>query len=307
MRKILIIVVFLISLPMIAGANEQKTEFTVLQWNIWQEGTMVPGGYDAIVDEIERLRPDFVTFSEVRNYHGTRFCDRIVASLRELATRYPSVKDFWFDGTWDASVKKNAWWTAHAEKMLKELVPGVTVNSRLRADDYGKRHFDSNGHLMGDYESGYERRLPDPVKDLQVTQWDWEACMTVPENQWGYHRDWSLSYVKTPAEVLERIIHAVAMGGNMAVNFGPQPDGEYVYMIVFNAPYSSLLTVKTPKDVSVESAVMMDGGRALEVIETARNEYNVRMLSADPGEPFVIRLETGGSAGSGNKYRDALI
>ena len=143
MRKILIIVVFLISLPMIAGAMEQKTEFTVLQWNIWQEGTMVPGGYDAIVDEIERLRPDFVTFSEVRNYHGT-----IVASL---------------------------------------------------------------------------------------------------------------------------------------------------------------LTVKTPKDVSVESAVMMDGGRALEVIETARNEYNVRMPSADPGEPFVIRLETGGSAGSGNKYRDALI
>ena len=307
MRKILIIVIFLISLPIVAGANEQKTEFTVLQWNIWQEGTMVPGGYDAIVDEIERLRPDFVTFSEVRNYHGTRFCDRIVASLRELATRYPSVKDFWFDGTWDASVKKNAWWTAHAEKMLKELVPGVTVNSRLRADDYGKRHFDSNGHLMGDYESGYERRLPDPVKDLQVTQWDWEACMTVPENQWGYHRDWSLSYVKTPAEVLERIIHAVAMGGNMAVNFGPQPDGEYVYMIVFNAPYSSLLTVKTPKDVSVESAVMIDGGRALEVIETARNEYNVRMPSADPGEPFVIRLETGGSAGSGNKYRDALI
>ena len=62
MRKILIIVIFLISLPMVAGAMEQKTEFTVLQWNIWQEGTMVPGGYDAIVDEIERLRPDFVTF-----------------------------------------------------------------------------------------------------------------------------------------------------------------------------------------------------------------------------------------------------
>ena len=90
MRKILIIVIFLISLPMIAGANEQKTEFTVLQWNIWQEGTMVPGGYNAIVDEIERLRPDFVTFSEVRNYHGTRFCDRIVASLRERGLEYYS-------------------------------------------------------------------------------------------------------------------------------------------------------------------------------------------------------------------------
>lgn len=156
-----------------------------------------------------------------------RFLDFTENQLKELATLYPSVKDFWFDGTWDESVKKNGWWTAHVERMLKEMIPGVTINSRLRADDYGKRHFDSNGHLMGDYESGYERRLPDPVKDLKVTKWDWEACMTVPENQWGYHKDWSLSYVKTPYEVLERIVHAVSMGGNMVVNFGPQPDGDF--------------------------------------------------------------------------------
>lgn len=43
-----------------------KKEFTVLQWNIWQEGTVVEGGYEAIVNEIARLKPDFVTFSEVR-------------------------------------------------------------------------------------------------------------------------------------------------------------------------------------------------------------------------------------------------
>lgn len=147
--------------------------------------------------------------------------------LRELCTRYPTVRDLWFDGTWDASVRKNGEWTAHLEQMVKSLIPGITVNSRLRTDEYGQRHFDSNGNLMGDYESGYERKLPDPVKDLRVTQWDWEACMTLPENQWGYHRDWSLSYVKTPIEVLERIVHAVSMGGNMVVNFGPQPDGDF--------------------------------------------------------------------------------
>lgn len=156
--------------------------------------------------------------------HFMKFADE---QLKELATRYPTVKDFWFDGTWDSSLRQNGWWTAHAEKMLKEMIPGVTVNSRLRADDKGKRHFDSNGHLMGDYESGYERRLPDPIKDLKVTAWDWEACMTVPENQWGYHKDWSLSYVKTPVEVIDRIVHAVSMGGNMVVNFGPQADGDF--------------------------------------------------------------------------------
>ena len=165
--------------------------------------------------------------SEADSVAFQRFLKFSENQLRELATRYPTVKDFWFDGTWDASMKKNGWWGAQVEKMLKELIPGVTVNSRLRADEYGKRGFDSNGCLMGDYESGYERRLPDPVKDLKVVQWDWEACMTLPENQWGYHKDWSLSYVKSPIEVIDRIVHAVSMGGNMVVNFGPQADGDF--------------------------------------------------------------------------------
>lgn len=166
-----------------------------------------------------RNRDDSAAFSRFK-----RFTEE---QLHELATRYPTVKDFWFDGTWDSSVKSDGAWTLRLEQLLKKWVPGVTVNSRLRADDRGSRHFDSNGRLMGDYESGYERRLPDPVRDLRVTQWDWEACMTLPENQWGYHRNWALSYVKQPAEVLERIVHAVSMGGNMAVNFGPQPDGDF--------------------------------------------------------------------------------
>lgn len=181
--------------------------YSVLEWNH-------PDWRSSI-----KSREDSIAFSRFLKYEENQ--------LRELATRYPTVKDFWFDGTWDASVKKNGWWTAHIEKMLKELVPGVTINSRLRADDYGRRHFDSNGMLMGDYESGYERKLPDPHKDFVVTTRDWEACMTLPENQWGYHKDWSLSYVKTPVEVLERIVHAVSMGGNMVVNFGPQADGDF--------------------------------------------------------------------------------
>ena len=70
--------------------SAQQKSFTVLQWNIWQEGTVVKDGYEAIVDEIVRLKPDFVTFSEVRNYHHTRFCDRIVNSLAQRGETYYS-------------------------------------------------------------------------------------------------------------------------------------------------------------------------------------------------------------------------
>lgn len=57
--------------------------FKVLQFNIWQEGTVVPDGYKAIVQQILDSQADFVTLSEVRNYKDTRFCDRIVQSLKD--------------------------------------------------------------------------------------------------------------------------------------------------------------------------------------------------------------------------------
>lgn len=60
------------------------------------------------------------------------------------------------------------------------------------------------------------------VKDIDITRHDWEAYMTLPENQWGYHKDWKLSHVKTPIEAIQRIAHATYMGGNMVINFGPR-------------------------------------------------------------------------------------
>lgn len=58
--------------------------------NIWQEGTIVAGGYDALVEELARTDADFVMFSEVRNYNNTRFCDRITSSLQEKGKTYYS-------------------------------------------------------------------------------------------------------------------------------------------------------------------------------------------------------------------------
>lgn len=87
--KRLVLMLSLLS-PAVSCSGGKAAEFTVLQWNVWQEGTVVPGGYGAIVDDIARLKPDFVTFSEIRNYGGTRFCDRIVESLREKGETYHS-------------------------------------------------------------------------------------------------------------------------------------------------------------------------------------------------------------------------
>lgn len=55
MKKLLYLSMFL--WLVLTGCTQEKKEFTVLQWNIWQEGTMVPGGYEAIVDELFVFAP----------------------------------------------------------------------------------------------------------------------------------------------------------------------------------------------------------------------------------------------------------
>lgn len=102
---------------------------------------------------------------------------------------------------------------------MQEINPEIISGSRLRADELGTRHFDSNGHMMGDYEQGWERKLPEkPLKN------DWECVMTVPENQWGYHSEWR-GYVKSANEIIGMVIRCAALGGNYMLNFGPKGDG----------------------------------------------------------------------------------
>lgn len=64
------------------------THLNVLQMNIWQEGTSVEGGFEAIADEIVQSDADVVFLSEVRNYHGKNFIPRIRKALQSRGKTY---------------------------------------------------------------------------------------------------------------------------------------------------------------------------------------------------------------------------
>lgn len=143
--------------------------------------------------------------------------------LKELITTYPSIKGFWFDGQWEESYKKNAALGYAFEKYCRALKPGIILNNRLRTDAEGHVDHDYNKRHFGDFDGSFERRLPSNVK---VLDFDWEACMTVPENQWGYNKHWN-GHVKTSHEIIEMIATCTSMGGNFVLNFGPQPEGTW--------------------------------------------------------------------------------
>ena len=71
------------------GRNATPTShLTVLQLNIWQEGSIVEGGFEAIADEVAQVDADIVFFSEVRNYNGTCFISRIIEALKKRGKTY---------------------------------------------------------------------------------------------------------------------------------------------------------------------------------------------------------------------------
>ena len=74
------------------SATKRAVQFTVLQWNIWQEGTLIPGGFEAIVNELAHLQPDFVTLSEVRNYNDVDFTHMLCQALKEKGLTYYSFR-----------------------------------------------------------------------------------------------------------------------------------------------------------------------------------------------------------------------
>ena len=143
--------------------------------------------------------------------------------LLELLKNYPTVRGLWFDGSWDQAWIKEASYTDELEKELRKVHPGLIIGSRFRADENGKRHFDSNGKMMGDYEQGWERKLP---ANIEVTKGrDWDCVMTIPPNQWGYNSDWKSSYIKTDYDLIQMLLHSVSLNGNLVINFGPDGKG----------------------------------------------------------------------------------
>ncbi len=92
-KQFLLFSIFLVLVSFFT-ACKSKQKIRVLQFNIWQEGTVVPNGFKAIVDEIVAAKADLVAFSEVRNYHKTDFSKRIIAELAKRGMRYYGGKSY---------------------------------------------------------------------------------------------------------------------------------------------------------------------------------------------------------------------
>lgn len=84
MKKITFCLLCLLSLQIAKSENT----FTVLQLNLWHQGSKVPNGYQGIVDVLDQVDADVVFLCEIRDFEGKQFMPRVVEDLKKRGKYY---------------------------------------------------------------------------------------------------------------------------------------------------------------------------------------------------------------------------
>lgn len=162
------------------------------------------GAYFSLIDWSHPDYPGFLTDSaryQVKNDYDrwNRFRHFFQGQIKEISQRFnPDL--WWFDGDWEHSAEE--WESEKIRQMILANNPKAIINGRLQG--------------YGDYATP-EQNFP---VSRPATPW-WELCMTTNDN-WGFHHD---NNWKTPYEVITIFVDAVANGGNLLLDMGPQEDG----------------------------------------------------------------------------------
>ncbi len=157
--------VLLLQMPFTVCAQK----ITVLQFNIWQEGTVIPSGFDAVADEIIRLNADLIAFSEVRNYNNTQFNERIVDALARKGKTYYSFYSYDSGILSKYPIEKSE--TIFPEENDQGSVYKAIVNIKGKKIAFYTAHLDykhAANYLPRGYHSSTWKKLAQPVIDVKA-------------------------------------------------------------------------------------------------------------------------------------------
>ncbi|HEY0298209.1 MAG TPA: alpha-L-fucosidase [Arachidicoccus sp.] len=147
------------------------------------------------------------------------FKNFVYNQINELTTEYGSVDILWLDGGWVrplASVDKNVDWQKGIRYNQDIDMPRIAAMARKNQP--GLLIVDRT--VPGKYENYQtpEQTVPDePLNN------PWESCITLG-NSWSYVPN---DNYKTANYVVHLLIKIVSRGGNLLLNVGPSPEGDW--------------------------------------------------------------------------------
>ncbi len=131
--------------------------FSIFQLNLWKECTQVPGAFDALVDQIVALQPDFGTFCELYKGGSEAIMPQLVTALarkgltyyqttvdgRALLSKYPIVESkrinaWMFKGVCNVDGRRIAIYPSHSQYIYYSCYYPRGYNDGGDNDDWSK-------------------------------------------------------------------------------------------------------------------------------------------------------------------------
>ena len=142
--------------------------------------------------------------------------------VRELLTNYGKIDIMWFDGAWPHSADR--WESRELVEMIRSLQPEILINNRLGLPEETKNVGAADGGTgagqtatLGDFGTPEHHITPEATRM-------WESCQVSTWRLWGH----AIGERWRPADLLlDMLVEASSKGGNLLLNVGPTPDGEY--------------------------------------------------------------------------------
>lgn len=194
--------------PATAFSSDPRANVSRAIFDAFRRRDMMIGAYFSKVDwhSDNFWWPYFPPKDRYVNYDIHKYPERWKAyqafnyhQVEELMTGYGPVDLLWLDGDW---AKLDM---APIAGMARQHQPGLIV-----VDRHGEPSFEN--YLTP------EQKVPGHYIPVP-----WEACMTMG-NSWSYHPG---EVYKSTRQLVQLLVDVVAKGGNLLLDIGPGPDGEW--------------------------------------------------------------------------------
>lgn len=154
-----------------------------------------------------------------RNPDGwAKFLTYVHDQVLELVSNYGQIDMLWFDGEWPHSPE--AWQSASLVRKVRQLQPSILINNRLgMRPKTGPTNAEGLGEAadLGDFGTPEHHITADPNRL-------WESCQVSTWRLWGF----ATGERWRPADLLlDMLTEAASKGGNLLLNVGPRPDGQF--------------------------------------------------------------------------------
>ncbi|MEM6391368.1 MAG: alpha-L-fucosidase [Planctomycetota bacterium] len=183
-------------------------------WDLWHEG--LDGGLGQ-VDAEGNVVTDHRTDPEEPWTPSDEGVGYIHGQIEELLSNYGPIDVLWFDVP---RADGKHYRGVELMRMIRRLQPDILVNDRLVKAGSGT----IDPGMRPDIVTPENKIPPNGLLNDRGEPLRWESCMCHNEH-WGYVRD-DRTY-KSAREVLCKLTEIASKGGNLLLNVGPNPRGEF--------------------------------------------------------------------------------